>query len=129
MGTCTHFSRTVLVVEDEALIRLSARYALEDADCRVLEARTAEEAMQTLACGAAGIQVVFTDIRMPGTIDGAALATHTRRHWPHIAVLATSGHLRMKPRALPHGCRFIAKPYSLEELVRHIRELAPDDHR
>jgi two-component system, response regulator PdtaR len=65
----------VVIVEDEALIRMSAVYALEDADYAVLEAATADEAIEILEHDAHKIHVVFTDVRMPGSMDGVELAT------------------------------------------------------
>jgi DNA-binding NtrC family response regulator len=105
---------------------MAAKYALEDADFIAMEAGNAEEAIKILEREAASIQVVFTDIRMPGALDGVQLARHVRRHWPHIGLIAASGHARLKPEGLPRGCRFIAKPYDLDEVVDHVRDLAPD---
>ena len=117
----------VIVVEDEALIRMSAVYALEDADFAVLEAATADEAIEILEHEAHSIHVVFTDVRMPGTMDGVALAHHVRRHWPHIGLIAASGHARNLAFRLPHGSRFVSKPYDLDEIIDHVRDLAPND--
>ena len=75
---------------------------------------------------AAGIHAVFTDVLMPGDMDGVALAKHVRQHWPHIGLVATSGHTQLKPRRLPHGSRFVAKPYNVTEVVGHVRDLTPD---
>lgn len=119
----------VIVVEDEALIRMSAVYALEDADFAVLEAGTADEAIEILEREADSIHVVFTDIRMPGSMDGVELAHHIRRHWPHIGLIAASGHARRLAARLPHGSRFVAKPYNLDEVVGHVRDLAPNECR
>jgi CheY-like chemotaxis protein len=116
----------VIVVEDEALIRMSAVYAFEDADFAVLEAGTADEAIEILEHEADSIHVVFTDVRMPGSMDGVELAHHIRQHWPHIGLIAASGHARRLAERLPHGSRFVAKPYDLDEVVSHVRELAPD---
>ncbi len=117
----------VIVVDDEALIRMAAKYALEDADFVAMEAGSAEEAIEILEHEADSIHVVFTDIRMPGDMNGVELARHVRRHWPHIGLIAASGHARLQPEGLPRGCRFVPKPYDLDEVVDHIRDLAPDD--
>jgi DNA-binding NtrC family response regulator len=128
MGTHSNLC-VVIVVDDEALIRMAAKYALEDADFVAMETGSAEEAIDILEHEAASIHVVFTDIRMPGDMDGVELAKHVRRHWPHIGLIAASGHARLKPEGLPRGCRFVGKPYDLDEVVDHIRDLVPDDCR
>jgi DNA-binding NtrC family response regulator len=117
----------VIVVDDEAIIRMAMSYALEDEDFLPLEAGSAEEAIAILEREAASIHVVFTDVRMPGDMDGVELARHVRRHWPHIGLIAASGHSRLRPQGLPSGCRFVTKPYDLHDVVGQIRELTPDD--
>jgi two-component system, response regulator PdtaR len=119
----------VIVVEDEALIRMAAVYALEDAEFAVLEAGNADEAIEILTHEAASIHVVFTDVRMPGTMDGIQLAHHVRQHWPHIGLIAASGHARRMAGRLPHGSRFVAKPYDLDDVVSHARDLTPNHCR
>jgi DNA-binding NtrC family response regulator len=116
----------VILVEDEALIRIAAAYALEDADFAVIEAGSADEAVKILEREAEHIHVVFTDVHMPGGMTGIDLAHHVRRHWPRIGLLATSGRSRLRSDELPAGSHFIAKPYDLDEAVNHVRELAPD---
>jgi CheY-like chemotaxis protein len=82
--------KTVLVVEDETLIRMAVAESLRDAGYRVLEASCADEATSLL--GAYGdIAVLFTDIQMPGPLNGAALTHFVRTHYPGVTVIATSG--------------------------------------
>jgi DNA-binding NtrC family response regulator len=69
------------------------------------------------------IHVVFTDVHMPGPMDGLVLAHHVRRHWPSIGLLVASGRGNVDARAMPEGSRFIPKPYHLDHVVHHIREL------
>ncbi len=113
----------VLVAEDEPLIRSVAIEALTDAGFVVVEARHAEDALGILAAQNDGVHVLFTDVHMPGAMDGLELAHHTREHWPWIAVLVASGYARPKRDEIPAGSRFLAKPYSLDAMVSHIREL------
>jgi CheY-like chemotaxis protein len=113
----------VLVAEDEELVRLVVVEALEDAGFEVLEAEHAEAALGVLQIHATRIHVLFTDIHMPGTMDGLALAHHTAKNWPKIALLVTSARPRPHQRSLPKKCRFLAKPYRHDHLFRHIREL------
>jgi DNA-binding LytR/AlgR family response regulator len=70
------------------------------------------------------IHVLFTDIQMPGTIDGLALAHHTSKHWPWIGLLITSARPRPDRAAFPEESRFLAKPYQHRHVIHHIRELA-----
>jgi hypothetical protein len=58
-------------------------------------------------------------------MDGLMLAHHVRRHWPRISLLVASGHGFVSEEAMPAGSRFIPKPYRLDDVVHHIRELAP----
>jgi len=90
----------------------------------VIEANDAAEALSVLEAQNATICVLFTDIHMPGPIDGLTLAHHARRKWPGIGVLVTSGKDRPERSALPPKCRFLPKPYDLSLVVKHVRELA-----
>jgi CheY-like chemotaxis protein len=114
----------ILVAEDEELIRSVIVAALEDAGFEVIEAGHAEAALGVLQIHAARIHVLFTDIQMPGTMDGLALAHHTAKNWPKIALLLTSGRPRPHQQSLPKKSRFVAKPYRHDHVIRHIRELA-----
>lgn len=114
----------VLVAEDEELVRLVIVEALENAGFEVIEAGHAEAALGVLQIHAARIHVLFTDIQMPGTMDGLALAHHTAKSWPKVALLITSARPRPQQRSLPEKGRFLAKPYQRDHVFRHIRELA-----
>lgn len=123
---CTRMAQQnplVMVAEDETLIRLDAVDALTDAGFEVLEAAAACEALEGLEQNP-GITVLFTDINMPGDMDGLALARHVRDRWPGIGVLVTSGKIRPGGGELPPGCRFLPKPYSREHILCHVRSLA-----
>lgn len=122
----SHAPFIVLVVEDEPIIRMCAAEALADGGFTMLEACYADEAIEALEQNCHRVSVVFTDVNMPGSMDGIALAHHTRRHWPHIALLVTSGRPRSVEAGLPHGSRFLAKPYDLEHAVLHVRHLAEE---
>ena len=114
----------VLVAEDEELVRLVVVEALRDAGLEVIEAEHADAALNVLEQHAPRIHVLFTDIQMPGTMDGLALAHHTSKYWPKIALLITSARPRPTRAALPRKSRFVAKPYQHSHIVRHIHELA-----
>ena len=115
---------TVLVVEDEFLIREGLAENLVDAGFEVHQAGHSAEAIEVLEARWDGIHVLFTDVNMPGPMDGIALAHHTSRHWPKVALLVTSALPHPKVRALPVGCRFVGKPYQTAHVIKHIRELA-----
>ena len=80
-------------------------------NAKVMEAEHAEAALKSLHAKASDIHVLFTDIQMPGTMDGLALAHHTAQNWPWIALLITSGLPRPDQAALPIESRFLSKPY------------------
>src|ERR1700728_933024 len=111
----------VLVVEDEQLVRLSAVKVVEDAGFEVIEAANADEAIRILE-NRSDIRVVFTDIQMPGSIDGLKLAHAVRNRWPPIKIIVTSGHHVASDNELPEGGRFFAKPYDSTQITNTIRE-------
>jgi CheY-like chemotaxis protein len=114
----------VLVAEDEELIRLVIVQALLDEGFEVMEAEHAEAALTVLEGHARRIHVLFTDIQMPGTMDGLALAHHASKHWPWIGLLVTSARPHPDRATFPKDSRFVAKPYRHHHVIRHIRELA-----
>jgi DNA-binding NtrC family response regulator len=101
----------VLLVEDELFVRMAAADALEDAGFEVIETANAQAAQEVLS-NRDDVRVLFTDVKMPGPMDGLALASLVRRRWPHILIVITSGHLRRETVSLPDDAVFIAKPYS-----------------
>jgi CheY-like chemotaxis protein len=112
----------VLVAEDEDLVRLVIVDVLEDAGFEVMQVGHAAAALAILQVHATRIHVLFTDIHMPGE-NGLALAHHTAKHWPNVALLLTSA--RPRPaQPFPKKSRFLPKPYRHDHVIRHIRELA-----
>lgn len=114
-------SHLILIAEDEELIRILVVEYLKEAGFKVLEAIHAAHAIAVInVCGP--IDLVFTDIQMPGEMDGKALAHWLSQHRPDVPVLLTSG--VEKPLMRPaFNRRFIRKPYALTEVEKHIREL------
>lgn len=108
-------SSHVLVVEDEALVRMSTVASLEDLGCKTLEAGSADEALSVIQQNPE-IREVVTDIQMPGTLDGLEQAKFVRHKWPSISVVVSSGRVLPPKFALPAGVRFIAKPYYHHDL-------------
>lgn len=113
---------TVLVVEDEPLILLDIVDFLTDQGFRVLEATNAAEALQELE-NDASIRIIFTDVDMPGSIDGLKLAAAVRDRWPPIQIIVTSGHRKVSGDELPKGSPFFSKPYSLPQIADTIRAM------
>ena len=111
----------VLVVEDDFLIRICAVEMIE-AEFDVVEAGNADEAIEILEAPL-DIIVVFTDIQMPGSMDGLKLVAAIRGRWPPIKIVATSGLVDVRKVDLPEGGRFLPKPYSSAEIVGILREL------
>ena len=112
----------VLIVEDEILVRLTAVFLLEEAGFATLEAGSADEAIKLLEARK-DIQVVFTDINMPGSMDGLRLAHAIRHRWPPVQLVLTSGRLRLRNEDLPERGIFLSKPYGGAELVHTVRGL------
>jgi CheY-like chemotaxis protein len=104
------------------LIRSSVVESISEAGFEVIEARNADEAIAVLE-QRSDIHVVFTDIQMPGSMDGLRLAHFVRHRWPPVKIIATSGQLRITEDDLPDGGRFLRKPYSHDEVTGIIREL------
>jgi two-component system, response regulator PdtaR len=105
---------TVLVVEDDFLVRDCAATALGEQGFRVLQAANGPEGLLLLEKEQP--DVVFTDVNMPGAFDGLGLARRVRLRWPHIAVVITSG--RGGPDQELEGTRFLPKPYMPDMLAR-----------
>jgi CheY-like chemotaxis protein len=110
---------TVLVVEDEVLIRLDVSDYLRAQGYNVLEASNAGDAIKIVDSGAL-VCVVFTDVQMPGTMDGLGLVRYLKERYPHIPALITSGHLPKEELPKEFGI-LINKPYHLEHVLERIR--------
>ncbi|MBR1154243.1 response regulator [Bradyrhizobium sp. JYMT SZCCT0428] len=112
----------ILIVEDELLIRLNAVEMIEEAGFEAVEAASADEAIAILE-RRLDITVVFTDIQMPGSMDGLKLVAAVRDRWPPILIVATSGRAKLGIGDLPEGSRFLPKPYSPAEITETLRQL------
>ena len=109
----------ILVAEDELPIRSMICDFLADSGFKVLEADSADAALAIIDSRA--VDLLFTDVNMPGKMKGDSLARWLAVHCPHLPVIITSGLL--KPRACGAGRRFIPKPYALADVEHQIREL------
>jgi CheY-like chemotaxis protein len=113
----------VLVVEDEYLVRLYAADVIADAGFDVIQANNADEAIAFLEARK-DIAVVFTDIDMPGSMDGLKLAAAVRNRWPPIELILTSGKYNPGDQGIPERGHFLPKPYHANSLARAVRNLA-----
>jgi CheY-like chemotaxis protein len=112
----------ILIVEDEYMVRMNAAAMMEDAGFDVLEAGNADEAMRLLESNP-DISIVFTDIEMPGSMNGLKLAHAVTGRWPPIRIIATSGRFHVRDGDLPAGGRFLPKPYSSGQILGALREM------
>lgn len=115
----------VLVVEDEELLRWQAVVIIEDAGYGVVEAANAEQALAALE-QRADVRIMFTDVQMPGAIDGVRLAHVVSQRWPPVRIIVTSGRMRLRADDLPRGGSYLMKPYSALALTDMLRQMAPE---
>ncbi|KQO87889.1 MAG: response regulator [Methylobacteriaceae bacterium] len=115
-----------LVVDDEGLIRMDAMDILQEVGFRTFEAGDGDKAIALLAREHALIVLVFTDVQMPTSRDGFAVARETAQRWPHIAIVVASGQAHPGPGDMPEGARFIGKPFTAEMVHDHLKEILPD---
>lgn len=115
-------STVVLLVEDEIFVRMDIADQLTGFGLTVLEAGTASEAIQLLDANP-GVEVLFTDIDMPGTMDGLMLAAAVRDRWPPIKIIVTSGHREVTQDDLPDKSRFLQKPYTIDLVVQAVQKI------
>jgi CheY-like chemotaxis protein len=120
---------TVLVVEDEVIVRMTIAEYLRDEGYDVIEAGTADEALAVLQRGT-DIDLVFTDVRMPGSIDGCELARRVRARWPKLPVILTSGYSDelLTARSISEDI-VVPKPYRPQAIVTTIRAVLPSECR
>jgi two-component system, response regulator PdtaR len=114
----------VLVVEDEFFSRLHAVNLAEAAGYKAIEASNVDEAIAILE-SRKDIRIVFTDIDMPGSMDGLKLARAVRDRWPPIELILTSGHFDLPEDKIPERGLFFSKPYADREIVSALQKFAP----
>src|ERR1700685_3378603 len=112
----------VLIVEDEFLLKMDAASFIEDAGFLVYEAENADEAIRVLELNPE-IRFVFTDVNMPGSMDGLKLAHHVRRRWPPVKIIIASGLVHLREEDLPAGAVFVKKPYHPRHITSTLREM------
>lgn len=122
MSSASAKKPAILIVEDDFLIRMDAVGMIEEAGFEVVEAANADDAIGILE-KRLDITVVFTDIQMPGAMDGLKLAAAIRNRWPPIKIIATSGRVDVRQSDLPEGGRFLRKPYSMQQIIDTLHDM------
>ena len=115
-----------LAVDDDAIIRIDASQILEESGFRCLQADSGDTALVLLEEHFVSVVLLFTDVEMPGMIDGFALARHVAEHWPHIAIVVSSGNVKPRDGDMPAKAAFISKPFSTGVVHSELRRLLPD---
>ena len=110
----------IVVVDDDVLERMGASYMFWDAGYRVLEAGDADEALRLFETNS-DIRLLFTDVSMPGSMDGSDLAREVAERWPTIGIILASG--RARPDRLASRMRFHDKPYEPTAVLRQASEM------
>ena len=112
----------VLVVEDEMLLRLRAVDMVEDAGFTSVEAVDADEAVAILE-SRSDIALLFTDIQMPGSMDGLKLAHAVHKRWPPIKIILVSGQLKLANIDIPADSRFFGKPLEARKMIAEMQSM------
>jgi two-component sensor histidine kinase len=110
----------VLIVEDEMLLRMRAVDIVEDAGFTPLEAVNADDALALLECRS-DIELLFTDIQMPGTLDGLKLAHAVHERWPSIKIILVSGQVTPNEKDRPANSRFFGKPVEVQQMIAELQ--------
>src|SRR6202158_2025439 len=126
--------RSVLVVEDEMMLRMRAVDMVEDAGFTPIEAINADDALAILE-SRSDIELLFTDIQMPGSMDGLKLAYAVHERWPLIRIILVSGQLKLTDNDKPPNSRFFGKPLDVKQMIAEMHDMmgkgslkiAPDD--
>src|SRR6201996_2660675 len=115
-------STKVLVVEDEMVLRIRAVDIVEDAGFTAIEAVNADEALSMLE-SRSDISLLFSDIQMPGSIDGLKLAHAVHDRWPSIKILLVSGEVKPSDEERPAESRFFGKPLGVDQMITELQEM------
>jgi DNA-binding NtrC family response regulator len=113
----------VLVIEDEPLILSAASLIIQEAGFKVYEARNADAAIALLEKHV-DIRILFTDIDMPGSMNGLKLAAAVRNRWPPVEIIVTSGAVKVTADQIPERGVFLPKPYALDHVVATLQRMA-----
>jgi CheY-like chemotaxis protein len=117
-----HSPAVVLVVEDEMLLRMRAVDMVEDAGFISLEAVDADQAIAILE-SRSDIALLFTDIQMPGRMDGLKLAHAVHERWPPIKIILVSGQLKLAQTDIPADSHFFGKPLAASQMIAEMQDM------
>jgi CheY-like chemotaxis protein len=117
------YSVHILVAEDEMFIVLLIEETLHGAGHKVTSVTSADDAVRVLA-SEPGIDLLFTDVDMPGSMDGLELAALVSGRWPEIAIVIASGKRRLRPDEMPKGALFLPKPYGTKDIIGVVESMA-----
>ena len=113
---------TVLVVEDDEMLRMCAANVVADAGFMAVEAANADEAVAILE-SRSDIALLFTDIQMPGSMDGLGLARTVHDRWPAIKIILVSGRVEVSERDRPANSRFFQKPFATKQIIEGLQDM------
>lgn len=119
---------SILVVEDNIILRFALSAWLRDAGYNVIEASSADEAVRLLN-SLLLVDCVISDVEMPGMLNGYDLARHIRREFPELPVIMVSGNMELPTDEGINVFDFFRKPYSFDEIVRRVTALIPHKHK
>src|ERR1044072_3608072 len=112
----------VLIVEDEMVLRMRAVDIVEDAGFRSIEAVNADQAISILE-SRSDISLLFTDIQMPGSMDGLKLAHAVHNRWPAIKIILVSGQIKLTDADTPADSRFFGKPLEMAQMITQLQDM------
>ena len=119
----------LVVDDDDGLLRMNTAEILEEAGFRTYEAEDGDAAIVVLEQHHLDIALLFSDVDMPGSRDGFALAREAAVRWPYVALVIASGQRHPAPGEMLEGACFIGKPFSAEMVHGHLQEILPDDRK
>ena len=117
MGSAQSERRAVLVVEDDAELRALIAIMFEESDLEIIERESAEAALATMLMRGRDVVMIFSDVRLPGVMDGFDLAREAKVRWPYLTVILTSGNPGGRLRARPPDVIYMPKPWRAEEVL------------
>ncbi len=129
MTSSTETAPFALVVDDSFFVRKQAMDILRKDGFRVLDAETGDAAYALMEARHRDIVLLFTDVQMPGHLDGFALARAVAASWPHVSIVIASGRAKPGPGSVPEKARFVDKPFSAETVYAHLQEILPNGQK
>jgi CheY-like chemotaxis protein len=117
MGEVQSKRWSVLIVEDDAELRMLTKIVLEESELDIIECESAEAALATMLLHGQDVAMIFADIHLSGEMDGIDLAREVKMRWPHLVVVLTSGDAGEHLNQLPPGVEYIPKPWQLADVL------------